>query len=417
MPDGAPVIANNLHTRPAWGRTLERLLASGVGETREDRIDAIRTEWSEGFVADAIDDFARIPARDSSGSDHAGVLTAADVADYQASWEEPVRLEFRGSTILKAGSWTQGPGLLESLAVLDGFDDDRLDPSTPLGAHTILEVLKLSLADRDAWYGGDGSAPLDELLAPDYAAGRRALVTDAAHGEQRPGAPGGRSPRLPSARTADENGDAFPGGGDPTVGRDGVTRGDTCHIDVVDSAGNMVSITPSGGWLQSSPDIPELGFCLGSRLQMTWLEEGFSSTLRPGERPRTTLSPTMVTRAGRAVLALGTPGGDQQDQWQLLFLLRHLVGDYELQQAIDAPALHTTSGIDSFYPRERVPNGATVESRLGDELITDLRRRGHSVTVAGPWTLGRLSAVARLHDGSFQAAANPRGVQGYAVGR
>jgi gamma-glutamyltranspeptidase/glutathione hydrolase len=200
------------------------------------------------------------------------------------------------------------------------------------------------------------------------------------------------------------------------VAKTGVTRGDTCHIDVVDRFGNVASITPSGGWLQSSPHIPGLGFCLGSRLQMTWLEPGLPSSLHPGRRPRTTLSPTLVVSPDGSVLATGTPGGDQQDQWQLTFLLRHLVGGYDLQQAIDAPNLHTTSQLDSFWPRERVPGGATIESRVGTAVIDGLRARGHAVSVAGPWTLGRLSAVSRSADG-LRAAANARGMQGYAVGR
>ncbi|MFE4952235.1 gamma-glutamyltransferase, partial [Leifsonia sp. NPDC056665] len=212
--------------------------------------------------------------------------------------------------------------------------------------------------------------------------------------------------------------EAIAGVGEPTVARDGTTRGDTCHLDVVDRWGNIVSATPSGGWLQSSPTIPALGFCLGTRLQMTWLEEGSASTLQPGKRPRTTLTPTLVLRDGVPVTALGSPGGDQQDQWQLLYLLRTLVGGYTPQQAIDAPALHTTSLAESFWPRTWVPAGAVVESRLGEEVIAGLEARGHVVTRAGAWTLGRLSSVGRDPEtGVLSAAANPRGMQGYAAGR
>ena len=410
------VEAASIHTRPVWAATLRRLIGSGVGDTREGRIDAVRAEWRTGFVAAAIEEFAREPLRDSSGADHAGVITAMDVADYSASWETPAELEFRGNTVLKAGAWTQGPSLLQSLTVLDGFDDDRLDPSTELGAHTILEVLKLSLADRDAWYGDDGSTPLDVLLSPEYARARRELVTDIASADQRPGSPDGRQPRIPTTGIATALGDGLAGAGEPTDARDGDTHGDTCHIDIADRFGNVLSITPSGGWLQSSPHMPSLGFCLGSRLQMTWLEEGLPSSLRPGQRPRTTLSPTLVLTADGATLACGTPGGDQQDQWQLTFLLRHLVGRYELQQAIDAPNLHTTSANESFWPRERIPAGAVVEDRIGAAVLNGLRARGHDVVASGPWTLGRLSAVSLSGDG-MRAAANPRGMQGYSVGR
>ena len=415
------VHSGELHTRPAWAATLHRLLSAAVGDTREERIDAMRHEWSHGFVAAAIASFVDAPLRDSSGADHAGVISAEDCGDYAATWEQPLELDFRGVTVIKAGPWTQGPVQLQFLSILDGFENERLDPSTELGAHTILEAMKLALADRDAWYGDDGSTPIGTLLSASYGAERRALIEDVASPLSRPGSPDGRAPRIPNAGTTDVAGDGLAGAGlagagEPTVGRNGVTRGDTCHIDVADAAGNLVSITPSGGWLQSSPDIPELGFCLGSRLQMTWLEDGLASSLRPGQRPRTTLSPTMLVKDGRAVLALGTPGGDQQDQWQLSFLLRHLVGGYELQEAIDAPTFHTTSANESFWPRTRVPGGAILESRLDVTVIEGLRRRGHQVTVAGPWSLGRLSAISVGDDG-LRAAANPRGAQGYAVGR
>jgi gamma-glutamyltranspeptidase/glutathione hydrolase len=149
---------------------------------------------------------------------------------------------------------------------------------------------------------------------------------------------------------------------------------------------------------------------------MTWLEDGLPSSLRPGQRPRTTLSPTLVLAADGTTLALGTPGGDQQDQWQLTFLLRHLVGGYELQQAIDAPNLHSTAANESFWPRQRIPAGAVIEDRVGAAVLEGLRARGHAVVASGPWTLGRLSAVSLSADG-MRGAANPRGMQGYAVGR
>src|SRR5690606_15305940 len=194
--------------------------------------------------------------------------------------------------------------------------------------------------------------------------------------------------------------------------------GDTCHIDVVDRWGNMVSATPSGGWLQSSPVIPELGFPLGSRLQMMWLEQGLPSSLRPGRRPRTTLTPPLVLRDRAPVLACGCPGGDQQDQWQSLFLLRHLAGGESLQEAIDAPAFHTTSFPGSFWPRVVEPGVLVVEDRIPAHVLAELRGRGHQVIEQGPWTLGRMCAVGRVREaGRLAAGANPRAMQGYAVGR
>jgi gamma-glutamyltranspeptidase/glutathione hydrolase len=422
MPGGQVPVEGQLFRNSAYARTLERLLdaAGSPGLSRKDRIDAVRREWREGFVAQALADSVRTPHRHSTGTDHSGVLVLQDLADFQASYEPAVTVEFRGYTIAKTGPWGQGPALLQALAILDGFDDEYLDPSTELGVHTILEAQKLALADREAYYG-DTDVPLNYLLSAKYSEARRPLITERASLEFRPGAVPGHPPFTPPLRTEyipPTAGELLAGAGEPTVQTTGETRGDTCHIDVVDRWGNMISATPSGGWLQSSPAIPDLGFCLGTRLQMTWLETGTPSTLTPGKRPRTTLTPTLVLLNGQAVTALGTPGGDQQDQWQLPYLLRTIVGGYSPQQAIDAPTFHTTSMPGSFWPRTWQPGGAVVEDRLGEDVISGLESRGHRITRAGDWALGRLSAVVRdPGTGILQAAANPRGAQGYAAGR
>ncbi|MFV2145943.1 gamma-glutamyltransferase family protein [Isoptericola sp. G70] len=429
MPGGRGPRAGELVTNPEYASVLERLAeAADAAPSREAGVDAARSAWRE-IVGTAVESFVATPHRHSDGRDHAGVLTADDVARFEAGYEEPTTAEFRGRTVVKTGAWGQGPVLLQALRILDGFGgsgDERLDPATERGAHTILEALKLALADRDAWYG-DTDVPLDHLLSPRYAAERRALVGESASHEVRPGVVPGRTAPLAPLRTAADltSGTSATGGagaGEPTVQTNGTTRGDTCHLDVVDRWGNMISATPSGGWLQSSPTVPGLGFCLGTRLQMTWLDEASPSRLEPGRRPRTTLSPTLVLGSFEGVrtpvMACGTPGGDQQDQWQLPFLLRVLVGGYSPQQAIDAPTLHTTSMTDSFWPRTWVPGGAVVETRLGADVLAGLAARGHVLTEAGPWSLGRMSAVTRdPATGVLGAAANSRGAQGYAAGR
>ncbi|MFG3682597.1 gamma-glutamyltransferase family protein [Micromonospora chalcea] len=421
--DGRPPAPGEMVTNPAYADTLRRLVDAGraAGTDREAQIEAARLAWREGFVAEAIDAFSRLPFRDSSGRAHAGLVTGDDLAGFSATWEAPVTLDWHGHTVAKTGFWGQGPVLLQTLAVLDALDDPAVyDPSGLDGIHAQAEALKLAFADREAWYG-DTDVPGSALLSAEYARSRAALVGDRASAELRPGSPAGEPPRLPSHLHADVRRGAVPqdpSTGEPTVRADGVTRGDTCHVDVVDRWGNIIAATPSGGWLQSSPAIPELGFPLGSRLQMCWLEEGLASTLRPGRRPRTTLSPTLVLRDGEPVMACGTPGGDQQDQWQLLFLLRHLAGGQELQEAIDAPTWHTTSFPASFYPREVEPGVLVLEDRVDSDVLSGLRARGHTVRLSDPWSLGRMCAVTRdPHTGVLSAAANPRGAQGYAVGR
>jgi gamma-glutamyltranspeptidase/glutathione hydrolase len=469
MPRGTAPAPGDIITNEALARTLERLVEAGAAQSesalpepalpapalpandisRRARIEAARAAWRTGFVAEAIAEFAQTPHRHSSGTDHAGLITALDFASFEAGYEPALIGTFRGTVVAKTGPWGQGPALLQTLKILEGFSDDHLDPSTALGAHTILEAIKLAMADRDAYYGDASSdasnhatALMDVLLSEQYAAERRALITETASAEIRPGTVDGFTPYLPPLR---EEGDDTAGAGtgsgtgagtgEPTVSRVGVTRGDTCHIDVVDRWGNMISATPSGGWLQSSPTVPSLGFCLGTRLQMTWLDAESPSALVPGTRPRTTLTPTLLLRNNEPVAALGSPGGDQQDQWQLLYLLRTLVGGYSPQEAIDAPAFHSTSFAGSFWPRTWTPAGAVVEDRLGDDVIAELIARGHRVTRAGDWSLGRLSSVGRTTTPTtaptiaaaipartaapaiLSAAANSRGEQGYAAGR
>jgi gamma-glutamyltranspeptidase/glutathione hydrolase len=433
LPGGRAPRPGSLFRNPALAATWRRLLAEteGAGD-REARIEAAREVWRTGFIAEALVRQAQRPTLDSSGERHTGTLGAADLAGWSASYETPVTYDWRGWTLCKAGPWSQGPVLLQQLALLP-------DELPPYGSadylHLLIEGCKLAMADREAWYGDAADVPLAELLSDAYNAERRALVGDRASYDLRPGSPGGRTPRLcdrAGVAAGDVSGFDPLGVGEPTVARfsdgpetsaDGTVRGDTCHLDVVDRWGNMIAATPSGGWLQSNPVVPELGFPLGTRLQMAWLDEGLPSTLTPGRRPRTTLTPSLALRDGTPVMAFGTPGGDQQDQWQLHFFLAVALsapvrGGLDLQGAVDAPNWHSDSFPSSFYPRGRIPGSVTVESRTDPEVLAELRRRGHDLTVGPDWSEGRLCAVARDPEtGVLSAAANPRGMQGYAVGR
>jgi gamma-glutamyltranspeptidase/glutathione hydrolase len=386
----------DLLRNPALARTYRRLLEA------DDPADA----WYRGFVAEAVVAFQEQPHMDSSGERHAGLLREQDLADWQPRWEEPLSVDYHGHTVFKAGPWSQAPVFLQQLRLLEGFDLAAMPQASAEWVHTITECAKLAFADREAWYGDPDftDVPLDLLLSREYADERRALVTDEASAEHRPG---GEHPRLPGPVQAVE---LAPGVGEPT-------RGDTVHLDVVDRWGNIVAATPSGGWLWGAPVVPELGFCLGTRAQMFWLEEGLPNSLEPGKRPRTTLSPTVAARDGAPYLALGTPGGDQQDQWTLHVFLAHVHHGLNLQAAIDAPNHHTEAFPSSFYPRETIPRHVAVEERAGEQTLDGLRARGHEVEVSGDWTLGRVSAVSRTPDGELRAGANPRGMQGYAVGR
>ena len=415
LADGVPAPGGRLRN-PALAATWRRLLeeAEAASPDRDGQIEAALAAFYEGFVAEAIAGYlAGAEVMDVSGRRHRGLLDGDDLAGWRATVEEPVSAGHHGWTVCKTGPWGQGPVLLQQLRLLEGFDLEAMGLGSAGYVHTLAECAKLAFADREAWYGDPAAfdVPVDGLLDPAYADDRRALAGEEASLELRPGSPAGRTPRLPSAGARPAREEELAGSGEPTFG-------DTCHVDVVDRHGNLVAATPSGGWLQSSPIVPGLGFCLGTRAQMLWLEEGLASSLRPGTRPRTTLSPSLALRDGEPCLAFGTPGGDAQDQWTLQFFLAHARFGLDLQRAADTPSFQSDHFPSSFWPRRASPGKLVIEASHDPATIEGLRQRGHLVELAEPWSLGRTCAAGRdPATGFLVAAANPRGRQAYAVGR
>jgi gamma-glutamyltranspeptidase / glutathione hydrolase len=419
MPNGSVPAAGTLFTNPILAETYSRVLreASRAGGDRVAQIEAARKCWSQGFIAEAIDRFCRSQAvMDTSGEPHYGVLTADDMARWRAHIEPPLGYDYGPYTVYKPGPWSQGPVMLQQLALLKAFNIHGADATSAEFVHLLVECSKLAYADREKFYGDPEftEVPMTTLLSDAYNDERRKLISDQASLEFRPGSVEGFGSVVQLRR--EEGRRRAAGAGEPTVARTGEMRGDTVHFDIIDQAGNMVSATPSGGWLQSSPVIPELGFCLGTRAQMFWLEEGHPAALAPGKRPRTTLSPTLALRDGAPYLAWGTPGGDQQDQWATQMFLRHAECGMNLQESIDAPAWHSEHFPISFWPRTARPGALVVEGRLPKPTVQELERRGHLVEVDADWCEGRLTAAAR-EGRRRRAAANPRGMQGYAAGR
>jgi gamma-glutamyltranspeptidase/glutathione hydrolase len=422
LPGGAVPPPGSRFRNPVLAATYRRLLDEAEAKTsdRDGQIEALRDAWYRGFVANAIDAFCRETEwLDTSGMRHGGLLTANDMAGWQATKEAPVTYECWGHTFCKTRPWGQGPVFLQQLALLSDSDLASLDPLGPEFVHLVTEAAKLAFADREAFYGDPDfvDVPLETLLSRDYNAARRALIAETASLDILPGQVPGHPGRVDveaAVRRLQMANDTL-GGGEPTLEAD-LVGGDTCHIDVVDRHGNMVSATPSGGWLHGSPIIPELGFCLNTRAQMFWLDEDHPAGLAPGKRPRTTLSVNLVLRDGEPYMVFGTPGGDYQDQWTLTFALRHLHHGMNLQEAIDAPAFQTDHLVDSFWPRGADLGSLIVESRFPEATIAGLKGRGHRLTLAEDWSLGRLSAAVKDGD-LLKAAANPRLMQGYAAGR
>ena len=422
LPDGNVPPPGSMFANRTLADTYDRILreAADAGGDRVRQIERARQVWSQGFVAEAIDRFCRAhKVMDVTGTPHGGLLTGADMARWQAHVEAPLIYDYGRYTVCKAGVWSQGPVMLQQLALLRGYDLDGMDPTGPQFIHLQVECAKLAFADREAFYGDPDfvKVPVETLLSEKYNADRRKLISNKASMDLCPGSLPGFGGAIQVRR---EDGPRAAvgsrGAGEPTVGRVGEVIGDTVHFDIIDQAGNMVSSTPSGGWLQSSPVIPELGFCLGTRAQMFWLDENHPAALVPGKRPRTTLSPTLALRDGESYLAWGSPGGDQQDQWTTQFFLRHVHAKMNLQEAIDAPAWHSEHFPISFWPRTARPGVLVVESRVPEATVKELRKRGHEVEVGPAWSEGRLTAASRVGK-RRRAAANPRGMQGYAAGR
>ncbi|AJD45334.1 gamma-glutamyltransferase family protein [Rhizobium sp. SEMIA 4085] len=421
LPGGSVPAPHSNFKNPVLAKTWKRVIAEAEAKKgREAQVEAARDAFYRGFVAEAIDRYAgSTEVMDASGSRHKGVISANDMAKWSATIEEPLIYQYHDWTVAKIGPWGQGPVFLQALSLLKEIDIAGMDPAGAEFVHTLTEAMKLAFADREIYYGDPKFAevPIEHLLSDAYANARRKLITSEASLELRPGRIPGFEAQyeltMDMLNVASKTGAVY----EPTMAHLSEKRGDTVHIDVIDREGNMVSVTPSGGWLQSSPIVPGLGFCLNSRAQMFWLKPGLPTSLAPGKRPRTTLTPSLALYEGRPTLAFGTPGGDQQEQWQLSFFMRYVHHTMNLQAAIDQPLFHTSHFPSSFYPRTREPGSLMAEANFGTEVLDALRRKGHNLTVADPWTVGRLTAARRDADGLMRAAATPRLMQAYAVGR
>ncbi|MGH7752090.1 MAG: gamma-glutamyltransferase family protein [Gemmatimonadales bacterium] len=392
-------------------RTFEKLVEAernARGQGRSGALRAARNRFYEGDIAREIVAFQReTTVRDGAGIESAGLLTEEDFATFETRLEPPVTLNYRGYDVYKCGPWSQGPVFLQQLALLEPYDLAALGAGTVDHLHLVIEGAKLAFADRERYYGDPEftAVPLAGLLSKAYAEERRALIDPhRASPDLRPGNP---YPYQGSATEPDRR---------PLSARAG--DGGTTGTRAVDAEGNMFSATPSGGWFYSSPVIPGLGFCLGTRCQIFWLDPpDHPNALRPRKRPRTTLTPTLVMRDGRPRMVFGTPGVDNQDQWTLQFFLNVVDFGMDLQDAIDAPSFQTTHFPASFFPKEARPGEVVVEARMPVATVDGLRGRGHLVTVSGPWSGNFTTAVAiDPNRGVLEGAASSRGERNYAMG-
>jgi gamma-glutamyltranspeptidase/glutathione hydrolase len=405
-PDGRVTRAGEIFRQPNLARTLRMLVAAEAaalkaGATREAAIAAARDAFYTG-------DFARRLATATQAA--GGMMTEADLAGYRSKIEQPVSVTYRGYTVHKAGPWNQSPVLLQTLNLLEGFDLRAMGHLSADSIHAMTEAMKLAYADRDRYYGDPDfvKVPITGLLSKAYAKDRQALIDmKRANLEQRPGNPGA----YEVSNTARANcGDGRLGEPslptpcdvrDPHVTRVGVTgeSGDTTAIEVVDREGNLFSATPSSGWLLGGAFIAgDTGVPMSNRMQAFRLEPDSPNVVAPGKRPRTTLTPTIVTKDGAPVLAIGTPGGDSQDQQILQVLVNLIDFGMPLQAAVDSARFNTLSIQSSFGEHRIEPGVLEAERGIPEAVRADLIDRGHRL---------RLHPVASYPTGIVAAGVDP----------
>jgi gamma-glutamyltranspeptidase/glutathione hydrolase len=392
FPGGRAPEVGDLFVQPALAGTLRRLVeadARGRGH-RTAGIAAARERFYRGEIAEAIDAFsARV----------GGLLRAADLGAYRARLEPPLRMTFAGREILGQSAWTQGPVLMQALAMLESFDLRAMGHNSAPYIHMVAEALKLAFADRERHYGDAAGVPIAELLAPGYARERAALIRpDRAAPEAPPpgdpwrlGAPG--APAGARASGADVCAPAADG---------------TTHIAAIDRDGNMICLTPSGGVFRKSAFVAELGCTLSTRSEMFVLEEGHPNALAPGKRPRTTLVSYLISEGGVPTMTVGCPGGDDQAQADLQLILNVLVFEMNPQQAVEAARFSTQTLVNSFYPRVYRPGQLNVEPGIPERTRAELRALGHTVTEVGACGIGAVVTRRDKDTGVLSAGADPR---------
>ena len=424
-PGGRAPEVGDIFRNPDFAQTLKTMAAAEEAAQHRGKtagIEAARDAFYRGPIAERIVEFITAePLPDASGASHTGLLSYDDLGEWNATVENTVSLDYRGLQVHKCPAWTQGPVFLQQLGILEGFDLNKMGHNTPEYLHAWVETAKLAFADREAYYGDPAhdEVPMELLLSRDYSATRRNLIESDASHSLRAGDLGGGVPAFVGRDVVEDNRRAL-----GITGRDVKDQeehhghvGDTTHLDAIDREGNMVASTPSGGWIGTSPVIKGLGFALGTRGQMFYLNPDRPNALAPGKRPRATLTPSLVTKDGDPYMVFGTPGGDAQDQWTLQFFLNYVDFGMNLQEALDAPTVHSVHFPSSFYPRKAFPGRVIAESRIDSTVAKELERKGHEVVNTGGWANGKVMGI--RYDkakGVIMGAVSPKGNIGYAIG-
>ncbi|MDX6612572.1 MAG: gamma-glutamyltranspeptidase / glutathione hydrolase [Blastocatellia bacterium] len=397
LPQGEAPHVGDLFVQADLARTLRGLVAAEKRAARSGRhagLLAARNYFYEGPIAKRIGDYMQ---------HHGGLLAAEDLKRFHARVGQPVRADYRGYEIYKAGFWTQGPAMVETLNLLEGYDLKGMGHNSTSYIHTVTESLKLGLADRDRYYGDPDfvKIPTTELLSKNYAFLRRSLIEkEHASLTQQPGDPLNMRAVLASAAPAMGRASTV-----PEIER----ANDTTCVNVIDKDGNLFSATPSGAWLPAVV-AGDTGVLMGQRLQSALTDPQSPNVVAPGKRPRITLTPTLVLKNGQPFMVLSTPGGDNQDQALLQVLLNIVEFGMNPQEAVEAPRFDTQHYVSSFDDHEFLPGSLNIESRIPEKTIAELQKRGHKMKVQTAW--GTLSAptviIYNSENGVSSAGADPR---------
>ena len=400
LPGGEIPKVGDLFVQADLARTLreivraERLASKGMRNNRHAGLMAARDYFYRGPIARRIGEYMQA---------NGGLIEAGDFAKFAAKVGEPVETDYRGFQVYKAGFWTQGPALIETLNMLEGFDLKKMGHNSVNYIHTLAEALKLAMADRDRYYGDPEfvKIPMTQLLSKDYAALRRPLIDEQrASLAQMPGDPQNMKALLASAIQKIGRASQI-----PEIER----ANDTTCVNVVDKDGNLFSATPSGAWLPAVV-AGDTGVLMGQRLQSSLTDPNSPNVVAPGKRPRITLTPTLVLKGGEPFMVLSTPGGDNQDQALLQVLLNVIEFGMNPQEAVEAARFDTQHYVSSFDDHEFLPGSLNVESRVSLKTVQELSQKGHKVKVQGEW--GTLSAPTVIiydpKNGVAAAGADPR---------
>ncbi|HSS22387.1 MAG TPA: gamma-glutamyltransferase family protein [Pyrinomonadaceae bacterium] len=397
LPNGSVPKVGDVFVQADLARTLRAIVAAErtkKAKSRHAGLMAARDYFYQGPIAKRIGTYME---------KNGGLLVAADFARFHALVGSPVKADYHGYEVYKAGFWTQGPALVETLNLLDGYDLKVMGHNSPDYIHTITESLKLAMADRDRYYGDPNFAkiPSAELLSKDYAALRRPLIEkEHASLAQQPGDPTNMKAVLASVSQQIGHASTV-----PPLER----ANDTTCVNVIDKDGNLFSATPSGAWLPAVV-AGDTGVLMGQRLQSALTDPNSPNVVAPGKRPRITLTPTLVLKDGKPFMVLSTPGGDNQDQALLQVLLNIVEFGMNPQEAVEAPRFDTQHYVSSFDDHEFLPGSLNVEARIPEKTIAELKARGHKINLQSAW--GTLSSpTVIMYDtltGVSSGGADPR---------